>query len=250
MQANALLVFTTLLLSAGALADSETRVVDEFSEIKYMLPFDVEFVIADEHYVKLEGDEDTIEEIQTEVRGDTLRVYKENSWFNWSQGKVVITIGFSELEGITMAGSGDGFVELLEAEELTLKITGSANLEVETLEADEVKLSVAGSGNIEIEEADVDTIDSTIAGSGDITLAGRAITQDVSVNGSGDHQAEDLRTQETSASIRGSGDVTVWAEARLSASVVGSGDVEYYGSPEVKERIVGSGSLTQLDKER
>ena len=247
-------VFAGLVLACtapyAALADVETREVDEFSEIHYMLPFTVDFVLADEHYVELDGDEDTIDEITTEVRGDTLKIYKENSWFDWSDGKVRITVGYTELEALTMAGSGDGFVEALENDELTLKVTGSANLEIESLRADEVYLSIAGSGNVEIEDAQIDTIESKINGSGDIAISGRAVAQEISISGSGDHVAEDLRTQETSATVRGSGDVRVWAESHLSASVVGSGDIEYYGAPSVKERVMGSGSIIQLSEER
>ena len=238
------------ICAANAYADEETREVEAFTAINYTLPFAVDFVAAGEHYVKLEGDEDTISEIETEVRGNTLKVYKENSWFDWSNGKVVITIGYKELEAITMAGSGDGHAESLENDEITLKITGSANLEIEELEADEVYLSIAGSGNVDIDNAEVDTIESKIAGSGDIAISGRAVAQEITISGSGDHRASDLKTQETSASIRGSGDVTVWAESHLSASVVGSGDIEYYGAPEIKERIMGSGSVVQIDTER
>lgn len=250
-QIPAILLGAVAVISAThAYADEETREVEEFTTISYSLPFAVDFVEAGEHYVKLEGDEDTISEIETEVRGNTLKVYKENSWFDWSDGKVVLTIGYTELEAITMAGSGDGHAESLENDEITLKITGSANLEIEALAADEVYLSIAGSGNVDIENADVDTIESKIAGSGDIAISGRAVAQEISISGSGDHQAQDLKTQETSASVRGSGDVTVWAESHLSASVVGSGDIEYYGAPEIKERIMGSGSVVQLDDER
>ncbi|NKB98586.1 MAG: hypothetical protein GKR90_08865 [Pseudomonadales bacterium] len=239
-----------VLIASHAAADTERRDVNEFSEIAYSLPFDVEFVVSDEHFVELEGDEDTIDKIQTEIRGNKLKIYKQNSWFDWSNGSVVVTVGFEEVDAITMAGSGDGFAEVLEADEMTLKITGSANLEVETIDADEIYLSIAGSGNLEIHETNVDEVESRIAGSGDMELAGRAVSQEISISGSGDFRAPDLQTQETSASIRGSGNIVVWAEAHLSASVAGSGDIEYYGAPDVTERIRGSGDLIQISEDR
>ncbi len=246
-----MLALALLTIAAPALtwAAEETRELDSFSKIHFTLPFEVEFVQADRHYVTLEGDSDTLDDIETRVKGNTLRIYKDNSWFDWSNASVDVIIGYTELEAINMAGSGDGFAQRIDAAELELKLTGSANLEVDTINADEVVISIAGSGSIELHEVDADSVRSKIAGSGDVEIEGRVNAQEISISGSGDHVARDLRTQETSASIRGSGDVEVWAEARLTASIVGSGDIRYYGNPDVTERRVGSGDVVNVGDE-
>ena len=245
-----IVAFFALIAAKAATADeAETRDVDDFSQVQFSVPFDVEFVSADEPYVKLEGDADTIEEITTKVKGSTLRIGKDTSWFAWNDEEVLITIGYTELDAITLSGSGDGFAESIDAEEFKIRITGSSSMEVETMITDELHISIAGSGDVEIHELEADEVTSKIAGSGDISLAGRAVSQEVSISGSGDHDATELRTQETTASVRGSGDVGVWAESRLAASLVGSGDVRFYGNPELEERIVGSGEMRRLGDE-
>ncbi len=235
-----------LLFATAATAASETRELEEFSSISFSLPFEVEFVAADEHYITFEGDQDTIDEIKTKIKGNTLKVYKDNSWFDWSDDEVIVTIGYSELNAIALAGSGDGFAEAIETDDFKISISGSANLEIEHLKADSLRIAIAGSGDVAIVELDVDEVDSTIAGSGDIALSGRVVSQEISISGSGDHDASELRSQETTASVRGSGDVKVWAEARLAVSLVGSGDLQYYGDPDINDRVVGSGSITHL----
>lgn len=237
-----------LLCVSNAWGAEETRELDAFTGVTFTLPYEVEFVAADEPYITLIGDQDVIDEIETRVKGKTLRVSQEKSWMNWTSGEVVITIGYVELDGITMAGSGDGFAEILEAEDFNLRITGSANMDIQTLTADTLKASIAGSGDIQIEEVDADSAEIKIAGSGDIQMAGRVNEQKVSIAGSGDHDASELRSQETTVSIRGSGDIVVWAEARLAASLAGSGDIGYYGNPDISKSIMGSGSLTHLGK--
>ncbi len=236
------------LIAGVAYAATDRQDLDDFDRVVFALPYEVDFVVADEPFVTFEGDEDAIQDIIVEQKGDTLKLRREEKWFGWSdsKGDVVVTIGYQELEAITMAGSGDGHAELLEGDELKLSITGSANIEVDKVAANEVDISIAGAGNVEIHDLSADSISSKIAGSGDIELSGRVVTQKISIAGSGDHQAGELRTQETTASIRGSGDIAVWAEARLSANVAGSGDIEYYGDPELEERIYGSGDLVRI----
>ncbi len=239
-------LFTAFFGTMAVNAATERRDVDDFSAIAYALPFSVEFVVSDEPYVMLEGDADTIDEIITEVRGDTLRVRKEDSWFDWSDEEVIVTIGYTEVERIAMAGSGDGFAKSLEADELEIVISGSANLNADSVIVDELDIVVSGAGDVEIGNVEADEISSQIAGSGSIDLTGRSVSQEISIAGSGDLRAADLRTQETIAKVAGSGDVEVWSEAQLTATVMGSGDIEYYGNPSVNERVMGSGEITRV----
>ena len=241
--------FTAILLAGSAWADSETRELDNFTKIAYTLPFEVEFVVADEHFVTLEGDDDTISEIITEVRGDTLSVREEDSWFDWSDEDIVLTIGFESLEAISMAGSGDGYAEELESDDFDIKISGSALLEIEKLSCNDLDIAIAGSGDVKLNELDADTLSTSIAGSGNVEASGRVVSQNVSISGSGDHNARELRSQEADVKVRGSGDVEIWAVAALEASVMGSGDIEYYGNPKVDDSILGSGTLKRRGDE-
>lgn len=236
-------VVMALLSAPLTWAETETREVDEFDAVNFALPFSVEFVVSDEPFVTLEGDEDTIEEITTKVRGGTLKITKDSDWFDWSDEEVHVTIGYQNLSSITLAGSGDGYAKNMEADKLTLRITGSAGLELDNLTCNDLEISIAGSGNVNINDLEADSISTRIAGSGDVEVTGRVVSQKISIAGSGDLNARELRAQETEVNIKGSGDVEVWTIASLDANVMGSGDIEYYGDPKVRERILGSGNL-------
>lgn len=244
------LLSSTLLLFTQTLWGAEkTQNLDPFSRVAYSLPFEVQFVTANEPYIQFEGDEDTIDDIITKVDGDTLRIKREERWLNlsnWDNDDVIVTVGFVELEHITMSGSGDGYAEELSADHLRLSISGSASMELAECNADEVEISIAGSGDVDISSLEADSVRTRIAGSGDIKLQGRVISQSISIAGSGDHEAPELKTQETKARISGSGDILVWAQAKLDATVMGSGDIEYYGDATVKEQVMGSGEITHL----
>ncbi len=236
-------ILVAMLASPAAWSATETRELDSFEAISFELPFNVEFVVSDEPFVTLEGDEDTMDEIITDVRKNTLKIRKENSWFDWSDEEVHVTVGYQQLSKITMAGSGDGFAEDMEADELALRIAGSADLEIDNLIANDLKISISGSGNVTLNALDADSISTSIQGAGDVELTGRVVSQKISISGSGDHNARDLHTQETDIKVQGSGDVEVWADASLNATIMGSGDIQYYGSPSLSERIMGSGNI-------
>ena len=247
------LALGTLALSMVATfphaARAETRNVEAFDAVIYTLPFDVEFVASSTHFVSLEGDEDTIDEIKIEVDGDTLKISKEKSWFDWSDGEIIVTVGYTVLKAITMSGSGDGFAAELSADQLNVKISGSAALELNELMCNDLVVHIAGSGDVTVNQLQADTMQTTIAGSGDVDVSGSVVAQQITVNGSGDHNARELRSQEADVKLRGSGDIEVWALANLEIHIQGSGDVSYYGEPRLKERIVGSGNINARGRE-
>jgi putative autotransporter adhesin-like protein len=235
--------FYTALLCFTPQAWAENRDLKPFEHVNYSVPFNVEFVLSDTPFVTLEGDEDTIEEITTEVKDDVLHIRKESRWFDWSDGDVLITVGYPSIASINMAGSGDGYAEEINTDQLRLTISGSAELELDQLVCNDLIIVISGSGGIKLNDLDADTMNTRITGSGDVEASGRVVTQDIAITGSGDVQATDLRAQEVEVAIRGSGDAKVWALASLNAKVTGSGDIAYYGNPQVHESILGSGNI-------
>ena len=73
-----------LILASGAHAAEERRDLDPFHAIAYGLSHDVVFVQGDGEYVLLEGDQSTIDEIVSEIRGGTLYLEHERSWFDFA----------------------------------------------------------------------------------------------------------------------------------------------------------------------
>lgn len=247
---NIKLLVVVLLTTLSANLWAESRTVDEFSAISYSLSYDVVFVAGTEHRVDFEGDQDTIDDIETTVSDGTLRLRKDTGWFNWSNSDedVSITITYVKLDAITMSGSGDGFAEVIDADAFEITVNGSAGFEAAQINCNDLSLLVTGSGNIDLYNLDVDSVATTISGSGDIELTGNTILQTVTITGSGDYSTRDLRSQEATVKITGSGDAQLWAQATIDARVIGSGDITYYGNPSEKTSVTGSGSIEQRDR--
>lgn len=222
-----LLSLSFLLISPAIFGQKETRKISDFNEIEYSLPGTLEIVQSDKISLVLEGDKEDLERVITRVEGDKLKIYTKNNTSHLGDVKVFVSV--VELEGISMAGSGDVIVK-------------------SKLKTDELELELSGSGNIQCEDLIADKLEVDLAGSGDIYLGGIAENEvEINIAGSGDVRAENLETKNAEVNIAGSGSVKVWATEELESNIVGSGNVYYKGRPLVDAETAGSGKTKPID---
>ena len=151
-----ILVASIFLLAAISVSaqKKEERTVDKFSSIGMGIHGDVYLTQGSPQKLVLEGDEDILEKVVTEVRDDMLKIkFSVPNVRTKSPVKIWITV--SEINGLYLSGSG------------------SINAET-AIKSDEMELKVSGSGKINIENLSCDEVDAAISGSGDIKLGGSA----------------------------------------------------------------------------
>lgn len=236
---NQILLLTILLTTAVSCAQfgkkvsgngnvvTQDRNTSDYSEISCAGPFDYILVSGTEGQLTIEGEENLLKHVITEVKNGTLSVKTENGInLNTSRGKTIkVTIPFKDIEEVSLAGSGD----LYSKDQIT---------------ADEFDVNLAGSGDIRLEIV-ANEIESHLAGSGDITLTGKTRDLELSISGSGDYSCYGLEADNTELTISGSGDAQVVSNAYLKVRVSGSGDVTYKGRPAKEDtKISGSGSVS------
>lgn len=226
-------LFTTFLMLITLTAFSqkrETRDVSDFDEVVMRLSGKVYIKIGDKNEVILEGDEDVLEEVETEVRGGKLSIGEEGkrrwSWRR-SRTRLNVYITVKELNGAYVSGSGD--------------IIGQT-----VFKSDNFKASVSGSGDIEL-ELDAKEVDSRISGAGNIELSGASQYAKLSISGSGKYLAEEMKVDEYEISISGSGRGSINAQESLDVRISGSGSVYYRGRPSVNSRVAGSGRVRRIN---
>ena len=196
--------------------------------------------------LSVETDDNIFTQLDIRVRGDELALgTKLNASINPTKS-IIYHVTVKDLSEITLAGSGNIYIEPLQTRDMKVMVAGSGDVEINGLDGTDLSISLPGSGNITIEEIAVTSVDTSINGSGDINLDGVADKQTISVNGSGKYIAGNLETASADISISGSGDLTVWAKDELVIRVNGSGDVAYYGRPTVDQSGFGSGNVRSL----
>ena len=200
------------------------RTTSDYDGIGIGGSFDVILVKGEEGKIKIEGEENIIPYIETEVKGNTLQVkYKKNTNIRTTK-RLTVTITYRDIDKVSLGGSGN--------------ITNEG-----VIKSNDLKVSLGGSGNITL-NIDADDVRSNIGGSGNIRLSGKSNELTCSIAGSGSIKAYDLSTDTLNATIAGSGSIRTTVKTKIKAKVVGSGSVYYKGNPKyVDSKSVGSGDV-------
>ena len=203
-----------------------TRTTSDYDGVKCAGSFDFVLVEGTEGNITIEGEENLIEYIITEIKNGALVVKVKNDVnLKTSRNKSIkITIPFKEIENVSLAGSGDLWND-------------------NVLASDNLDISLNGSGDIVL-NINASKTKASITGSGDLTLKGTSNKLEASVTGSGDFHGYDLQVNDTDVSVTGSGDAKVVCNENLKARVTGSGDIVYKGDPKTEDtKVAGSGSI-------
>ncbi|WP_339917523.1 head GIN domain-containing protein [Yeosuana marina] len=204
-----------------------TRTTSDYDGIKCAGSFDYILVSGNEGNIKIEGEENLLQYIVTEVKGNNLIVkVKDHVNLKTSMRKTIkITIPFKDISKISLAGSGDLWNNDL-------------------ITCDNLDVSLAGSGDV-ILHVNASNIKGSVAGSGDLTFKGNTNSLEAKVAGSGDFHSFELQSKNTDISVAGSGDAEVTSTDSIKARVSGSGDIVYKGHPKKEDtKVAGSGSIS------
>lgn len=205
----------------------QERSVSGFTKVKIEGSTDVFITQGAAFKVTASDYENLINELETSLTGDELRVrYKSDVWV--TKGKSKVTIVMPALAGLTVEGSGD------------FTVTGPFTI------ADRFTAKVRGSGDMNISGINATDITADINGSGDINISGsQCKTIRVDIDGSGDLKAFGLQCDNADVDITGSGNTEISVAKQLDALIRGSGDVYYKGNPVVNATIRGSGRVVK-----
>lgn len=224
-------IITGNVLAASAIKDK--RNVKGFTRISYGVSGNLTVRIGPEFSVVLEGEEDDVESVITEVMGKRLIIRRKTFRFRFSD----------------LFERVDVFITLPELEDLTVSGSGGAEIVDDIRDIDDLSFSVSGSGKITTAGIEADNLDCNISGSGNILIrgAGSAGRGDISISGSGNYTGRDFEIDRLDVNISGSGSCICKAGDSLTARISGSGNVTYRGNPRIDSRSSGSGRIRSAD---
>ena len=231
------LFLATFLFSISANAQNRNKIKGEgsvttktldlktFTSIGLGISADVVLTQGNRQEVKVKGQQNIIDNIKTEVKGDSWNIEFHDRVSDHKELTIYITM--ETLEALSIGGSGD------------ISCTNQfKNLK-------DVAISIGGSGNVSL-DLNAKDIAVSIGGSGEVSLDGSGDELAISIGGSGDVKAFDCAVKTCSVSSAGSGNIEINVSDELEVSMVGSGDVNYKGDPKVKSSIVGSGDVEKV----
>lgn len=223
--------FTILIVgffvAKPVMAKEEIREMSPFSKIALRIEAKVYLEQGDKQSVRIVAEDETLEQIITEVKDRTLNIRfpGTNMFKKWNPGKIEIYISVPGIDELNVSGSGDIISEKINSRILDLLVSGSGNITIEELTSEQVSTTVSGSGNIKIEDGGVaETFKARISGSGNIDARG--------------FEANNVDTMTS-----GSGNCSITSNGAIKARISGSGNVYYSGNPAIDSSVSGSGSV-------
>ena len=205
---------------------TEEREIGDFSQVSLEGFGELTITQGDAPELTITAEDNILNKIITEVRGDTLVITFEKGFNVAPTKKIQFELVVTELEGLTLSGAGDIFINALESTSLDVTISGAGSLDIYHLEAKTVTIELSGAGDVEI--------------------TGEVADQTLRLSGAGSYDAGDLQSQTAVVEISGFGNSTLWAEDALDITMDGAGQLEYYGQPVVSQHISGAGSIESL----
>lgn len=205
---------------------TENRTTGAYDGVKCAGNMDFILVNGTEGEIKIEAEENLLEYIVTEVRGDNLivRVQKGKNIKSSRGNGIKITIPVKDISKVSLAGSGD------------LWNNG-------TLNSSNLEVSLSGSGDVVL-DVNASYIKGALAGSGDLTIKGSTNELVAKIAGSGSFHGNNLQANNTDVAVAGSGDAKVISKESIKARVAGSGDIVYSGNPKKEDtKVAGSGKI-------
>lgn len=179
---------------------SEKRQLAAFKSVEASGGFEVKIVCQQSQSFEIEGDDNLLPLIKTDVNDGNLRIHSDTQ-YNASKA-IAIRISIPDLEKYISAGAGDVHVSGVKNDQLVLSNTGAANIEVsgqtkfvdikssgagnidtEKLHAERAKVSVSGAANVDLYASQ--QLDVTVSGIGSVTYSGNPPVVNKSVSGIG-----------------------------------------------------------------
>ena len=226
-------IFFIVILIVGffvantAMAKDEVRDLPPFTKISLKISGKVYLEQGNTQSVKIVAEDETLEEIITEVKDRTLSIRFPNSnmFRNWNPGKIEIYITIPGIDALTVSGSGDIFSKAVNSRIIDLAVSGSGNIDIDNLSGEQVSAAISGSGNI------------SVSGPG---VAGELKAR---ISGSGNINASEFEAERVDVQTSGSGNCSVMSNGEIKARISGSGNVNYSGNPAIDSAISGSGKV-------
>lgn len=198
-------------------AATESRELANFTEIEVMNGIDLNLSQGQGFAVEVEvEDEADLNDLVTDLRGDTLRIGWENRGRGfWPDRNARVRVTLPVLTELDASGGSD--------------VEGDGTFSGESLE-----LNASGGSAIELDVA-VTTLDVTASGGSDFELSGTADSIDVQSSGGSDVDARSVSAREADVGASGGSDITITISERLTAEASGGSDITYDGDPQDRD---------------
>ena len=200
LTAAAVAVVTAALVALPAFADSKTYSLSGYDKLNVSAGIDVTFTQGP-YSIQAEEPDGNFDKLIIEVRGNTLRIARENNWFNWRGVDYHVAVSAPNLVGVD-ASSGS---------------------------------SVDGS-NLSLRDLEVD-----VSSGASVELSGSCGALRVDVSSGADFEGEALKCETASVDASSGADADAFAARSADGNASSGASVTFHGRPPEMTKDTSSG---------
>lgn len=226
----------------------QVREVSGFSGVELAMTGTLHITMGDTSSLRIEAQENLMEYIQTEVRGDTLRIQTPPRINVKVTRPIQYYLTVENLEEIEVSSSGDIEATGITSDSFSIRINSSGKVTIDSLDCSSLDVRISSSGDTNISSLTAEKLSVDISSSGTLRIAeGQLQQQEIDISSSGDYDAKNVPSATAEITISSSGSATVRVSERISGRLTSSGNIYYAGSPEVDVSTTSSGRVIQID---
>jgi hypothetical protein len=158
---------------------SEQRSVPAFNSVDISGAYDVQIVAQKEQSVEIEGDDNLLPLIKTEVKGNVLTISNDQSLS--TRGKLRLRISTPKLDGITTSGASDITASNVKSDAFKIDISGAGSFKVSG-EAKTLEVKLSGAGELDAKDLHAEKVNLTSSGAANADVYA---SEELHVNASG-----------------------------------------------------------------
>jgi len=190
MKKSALIVSLALIVLSGCKFDRvrgsgatkiDKRSVPAFTAVDISGAYEVEIAAQKEQSVEIEGDDNLLPLIKTEVRDGVLEISNEKSLS--TKNKLRLRISVQQLDGIETSGASNIVVTGVKTDDFKIGTSGASELKVSG-EAKTLSLQSSGAGMIDTKDLHAEKVDVHSSGAANVVVYATE-ELDASVSGAG-----------------------------------------------------------------
>lgn len=214
------------VVNGNGISKTETREASNYTSLASGGPMDVEIAYGNSNTIKLEGEENLLPYLETEVKDNRLTIKIKEGYTLKTHQSLKVYVSMTTLNALAQSGSGS--------------IKGEGDFS----NNDNTSVATSGSGSIKLKFSSFSSLSVRMSGSGNINLSGKVENEaDVKQSGSGNANLDDITCQSATVQLSGSGNLRIHADRALTAQISGSGNIVYSGDATVTSRTSGSGRV-------
>jgi hypothetical protein len=146
----------------------EKRNVSDFTNIKTGGAITVEVASQRDFSVEVEADDNLLEYIKTEVKGDTLKIYTEGSIS--TRTPIRVRIAMPQIESFDVSGASSGTLTNVKNETLSLDASGASKIKIDG-EVKELIVDLSGASQMDAENLKAEDVTVDASGASSATVA-------------------------------------------------------------------------------